>query len=185
MTFTHESFCDEVLKYQTDRLNVYQCHADINKPDSHNFFARIAYILTPSVVQNLPPYFQNINSVKDAELWFDRVLSEGLLFVVISSENHKIIGLLFIHIESDSAHIGYLLSEPYWGRGLATELLTGFIQLAATDYNWKKLIAGVEANNLDSSKLLVKLGFNPVSKPLPKQKNKVENQIIYYQYLLC
>ncbi len=82
------------------------------------------------------------------------------MFVVSETSSETIIGLLFVHVDKDQlAHIGYLLGEDYWGRGFASELLTGFIEFASGQADWSGLIGGVEKANAVSSHLLQKLGF--------------------------
>ena len=61
--------------------------------------------------------------------------------------------------ETDEIEIGYLLSKPYWGRGLATESA-----IAGLDYGFKTLkipeIVGiVHPGNIASQKVLEKIGL--------------------------
>ncbi|MBF4344461.1 N-acetyltransferase, partial [Vibrio anguillarum] len=101
---------------------------------------QIPNILTPLVVENLPPYFHGITSVELATVWLDRMSSESRLLQV-KSEAQELIGFLFAYVESESeAHIGYLLSEEYWGKGLASELLKSFIEKIVKTESWSKLV---------------------------------------------
>ncbi len=135
----------------------------------------IIKLLTPKVVVNLPPYFKNINSILDAQKWFEKMVSESRLFLVIDAETDTIIGFVFIFIESSTdAHIGYLLGESYWNKGYATELLKGMIDFVNHENKLNRLIAGVDVNNLASIKLLNKLGF---TKSFQK-----ENEPMFYEY---
>ena len=82
------------------------------------------------------------------------------MFLVCETPSETIIGLIFVYVDKDKqAHIGYLLGEDYWGRGFASELLTGFIAFASRQADWSGLIGGVEKANTVSSHLLQKLGF--------------------------
>ena len=111
-------------------------------------------------MENLPPYFHHIHTVSDAELWFEQIVAQSRLFRVVQKPSAATIGFLFAHAGSDQeAHIGYLLGEGYWGQGLASELLNGFIALAVNERLWNRLIAGVDPANRASAKLLTKLGF--------------------------
>ncbi|MCP4297996.1 MAG: GNAT family N-acetyltransferase, partial [Proteobacteria bacterium] len=145
--------------------------------DLSKLLDRIIVLLTPAVVENLPPYFQNINSLSEAREWYERMLIESHLFILKDKGDNSIIGFLFAYIENDcDAHIGYLLGEKYWRQGLATELLKGFINYAGKIEDWVKLIGGVDKSNVVSSKLLIKLGF--VEQPVE------DGQVIFYEYKL-
>jgi len=121
---------------------------------------RVPELLTPKVVENLPPYFNNINSNSAAKDWLHKMVSESRLLAVKHRETNTLIGFVFIFVEHGTdAHIGYLLGESHWRKGYATELLQGLIYFVMNDKKWDKLIAGVDASNKVSSKLLLKLGF--------------------------
>lgn len=144
--------------YKTNRLSV--CEAFII-PQESKLLAAITELLSPRVVESLPSNFQNINSLSDAEDWYRNMLSESRLFMVNFANTDTIIGFVFVFVENDTdAHIGYLLGEPYWGQGYATELLEGLITFMKLENQIKRLVAGVARNNIVSSKLLHKLGFN-------------------------
>ena len=148
------------FRYSTARLTVREVFSNVDGIDREVFFSRVQAIFSPAVVQHLPPAFHNIDSKRAAEVWFDGMIKESRVFVVCENSSEIIIGLLFIHVDTDrQAHIGYLLGEDYWGRGLASELLNGFITFASQQSDWVGLIGGVEQANTVSSHLLKKLGF--------------------------
>ncbi len=166
-----------VLRYETSRLNVFETDGALKPSDLSKLLDRIIVLLTPAVVENLPPYFQNINSLSEAREWYERMLVESHLFILKDKGDNSIIGFLFAYIENDcDAHIGYLLGEKYWRQGLATELLKGFINYAGKKEDWGKLIGGVDKSNVVSSKLLIKLGF--VEQPVE------DGQVVFYEYNL-
>ncbi|MEJ6494811.1 GNAT family N-acetyltransferase [Pseudoalteromonas sp. DY56-GL22] len=110
-----------------------------------------------------------------AEKWLANMLDECRL-LMLQSQQQEVVGLLFIYTEKHDAHIGYLLAEQYWGQGLAFELLQGFINLAGTQSQWHKLIAGVDESNTPSIKLLKKLAFE-------EQASK-ENGMLFFEFNL-
>ena len=143
--------------------------------EHHQLTIALPAILTPAVVENLPSYFQGIDSIAAAEKWLANMLNECRLLMV-QSQHQDVVGLLFIYTENQDAHIGYLLAEQYWGRGLAFELLQGFINLASTQSHWHKLIAGVDESNTPSIKLLKKLAF--------EEQASQENGMLFYEFNL-
>ncbi|MGS0694715.1 GNAT family N-acetyltransferase [Shewanella sp. 0m-4] len=165
------------LHYQTSRLEVSELFSEIAPAELSPLLVRVTELLTPAVVENLPPHFQHIDSLSDARKWFKRMVVESRLFVVKHTEANVIIGFMFVFIGSKrDAHIGYLLGEPYWGQGLATELLQGFIDISIQGQSWDYLIAGVSQSNKASAKLLLRLGF--VEQPC------VNGPVVFFRYLL-
>lgn len=143
--------------YQTERLTVSEL---FDQDADLDLLERITDLLTPQVVENLPPHFANIMSTLDAKLWFLKMVSESTLLSVKQTETQTIIGFVFLSLEnSNNVHIGYLLGKSYWKKGYATELLKGLVDYVNRNKRWNKLIAGVDINNMISSKLLLKLGF--------------------------
>lgn len=163
------------LSFNTPRLNVIEINSNTAKLEKTALVNALPTILTPAVVENLPSYFQGIDSIAAAEKWLGNMLKECRL-LMLQSQQQEVVGLLFIYTENHDAHIGYLLAEQYWGRGLAFELLQGFINLASTQSHWHKLIAGVDESNTPSIKLLKKLAFE-------EQASK-ENGMLFFEFNL-
>jgi [ribosomal protein S5]-alanine N-acetyltransferase len=55
--------------------------------------------------------------------------------------------------------IGYVLARPYWGRGLATELVQALIAFGFRELGAEKIWAPVDAANGASARVLEKAGF--------------------------
>jgi ribosomal-protein-alanine N-acetyltransferase len=60
---------------------------------------------------------------------------------------------------SDEAQLAYYLARPYWGRGLATEAGRAFIQYGFDELRLARIVAGANAENIASNRVLQKLGF--------------------------
>ena len=145
------------FSYQTSRLQINEILSSNQEPD---FLASVMEILTPKVVVNLPPYFENVDSISSAQKWLKTIISDGRLFIVNLTGNCKTIGFVFLSTENNGdTHIGYLLGELNWGKGYATELLKSLIQFLESEAQITRLIAGVAAENVASITLLNKLGF--------------------------
>ncbi len=61
-------------------------------------------------------------------------------------------------------HLGYLLGETAWGRGLATELISGLVSALRNLGEPIQLLGGVENANPASARVLVKNGFQLVER---------------------
>jgi len=163
-----------MFTYQTTRLSVDEVFSDTQETE---ILASITELLTPKVVESLPPYFRNVNSISEAQEWLKKMVSESRLFMVKDTDTNTIIGFVFVFVGNNAdAHIGYLLGESYWGKGYATELLKGLIDFIKHENKIMRLIAGVATNNIVSSKLLHKLGF--------LKSASEHNETVFYEYQL-
>lgn len=162
------------FNYQTTRLQVGEVCDSNQAPE---FLESVIEILTPSVVRNLPKYFQNVNSMPSAQEWLQQIIADGRLFVVRGISESKAIGFVFLSSENaGDTHIGYLLGESCWGKGYATEILKGLIDFIKSEHQVTRLIAGVATDNLASIKLLQKLGFI--------HSSSEDNGTLFYEYWL-
>ncbi|KGJ95097.1 GNAT family N-acetyltransferase [Colwellia psychrerythraea] len=108
--------------YQTSRLSVVEVFSGTQETDT---LVSITELFTTKVVESLPPYFLNIDSLSDAQDWYKKMVSESRLFMVKHTGSNTTIGFVFVYVGNNAnAHIGYLLGESFWGKGYATELLS-------------------------------------------------------------
>ena len=164
------------ISFETQRLKVEEVAGELSVSERLTLLQRVPEILTPSVVENLPPYFHDIMSDELAEIWLNRMLSESRLLQIKANDN-ELIGFLFVYVEDESdAQIGYLLAEEFWGKGLASELLKSFITEVAKTESWSTLIGGVDRSNIASANLLKKLGF--------VEQGSDESAAVFYEYRL-
>ncbi len=164
------------MSYETSRLSVDEITSDLSAAQLSRLLAAIPHILTADVVKNLPPYFHGITTEAEALLWFKRMMEESRLWMVTDSKQGHPIGFIFAFVEHTTAHIGYLLKQSHWGKGLASELLKAFIN-EVTHTGWRVLIGGVDRSNIASAKLLLKLGF--VERIAQK-----DSGVVFYEYWL-
>jgi RimJ/RimL family protein N-acetyltransferase len=156
--------------YNTDRLNVCQ----VTNPSDISV-AVLPGILTASVTKELPAHWQPVMDQQSSLNWIAERLSEGKLYSVNELASGCLIGFLFLHELSineeldfksrnlsknlSQVHIGYLLSENYWRRGFASELIDGLVKFYQQSNKVLRLVGGVERANVGSSKILEKSGF--------------------------
>ncbi|WP_019392719.1 GNAT family N-acetyltransferase [Priestia filamentosa] len=83
-------------------------------------------------------------------------------FTIIELASNKIIGscgyntLDFAHSKSE---IGYELSKAFWGKGYASEAISGLLKYAFEDLGLNRIEAKVEPQNTNSIKTLQRLNF--------------------------
>ena len=71
--------------------------------------------------------------------------------------------------------LGYLLSEATWGKGIASELVGGFISWCRGKEPITTIAAGVAHDNLASKRVLEKNGL----KPVPSDDEVAEGEELY------
>jgi len=125
--------------------------------------ARLAEILTPSVLAHLPPSMQLSGAASSVRGWVSARAAESRVFVVATAGEGEIVGLLILvqlpeTAQKDALHLGYLLAESAWGRGYATELVTGLVNAKGFGTG-TRFSGGVGKENIASAKVLQKSGF--------------------------
>jgi [ribosomal protein S5]-alanine N-acetyltransferase len=115
--------------------------------------------LMPVSVEKLRERYQKLESryaPNGDELWLNWVVKE------------KISGHLMGRIEATvytnyTFDFAYLFASKYWGQGFAFESCKAVLDYIIFQYNIKKVVANVDTRNINSIKLLKKLGFEIVS----------------------
>ena len=163
--------------FQTSRLVIEEVNHNLRSDQQSKLLLRAIDILSPNVVQALPPAFHGISSLEDARTWFNKMTNESRLLVIKSAENQNPIGFIFLHEdEANAIHIGYLLSEDEWRKGYAKECLIGLIDWCSSSDSISTLIGGVEKSNLASATLLKTIGFIEIESH--------DSSTLFYQYTL-
>jgi RimJ/RimL family protein N-acetyltransferase len=115
------------------------------------------------VWRNLKDRFPNPYTAADAEAWLALARTNPeLAGWAIEVDGHAVgcIGLKpLADVYARSAHIGYWLGEPFWGRGIVTAALGAVSELALGQPGYLRLEAPVFAWNPASMRVLEKCGF--------------------------
>jgi len=121
-------------------------------------------------------------------LWDDEPVSEAAIRGVIGQSERMFsedgIGLFGVRFRGDDAlllgfcglvrlegmdepELGYELTPEVWGRGLATEAARACIRYAFEVVGFGRVIAGADAPNAASLRVIEKLGMKPLGFPNP------------------
>lgn len=150
-----------IMDFTTERLTIRHWAPDLVDPDRRaTLAAELHAILTPPVLDHLPPPLQLASTEQTIDRWIEDRHGESKVFRVCLREPDALIGLLILAETDDPAptfHIGYLLAESAWGRGYGSELLAGLTFACAAGTH---LIGGVAAGNPASARVLEKCGFD-------------------------
>lgn len=135
-------------------------------PDSKTLSGVVSGLLTPAVTAPLPPPWRGAYDVNRAQAWLKDREEEGSV-VLLAQLKHapeavaaEPVALVVSYLDvSKEMRLGYMLAEPAWGKGLATELVQGFVAGCRASDDVAKIKAGVAKDNPASARVLEKAGF--------------------------
>ena len=126
------------------------------------------YASDPAVCQFLQwgPY----TALSEAEQWLESKIEnskrEDVLFGVELKEESRLIGVVRIYsfdFEKRQGEVSYILNPAYSGKGLATEAVKGAIEVVCNALGLRSIVATVDFENEESSRLAQRLGFRYLS----------------------
>jgi ribosomal-protein-alanine N-acetyltransferase len=155
----------ETCSFLTSRLLVKEWHSLSSEEwTEKNLASVVAGMLTAAVTQSLPPGWQGPFTVDRAAKWIEERDREGTTLLVVDRSDEEPVGLVILFETADDGlnevelRLGYLLAENGWGKGLATELLLGFVEWCRLS-NIASIVGGVANENVASQRVLEKAGF--------------------------
>jgi ribosomal-protein-alanine N-acetyltransferase len=112
---------------------------------------------------NLRDCFPHPYHLSDAEDFLARVFEQQpVTFFAIANEKEAIgsIGLMLGEdIHRYTAELGYWLAEPFWNKGIMTEVVSKFTDFAFERFELHRIFAEPYTNNTASVRVLEKSGF--------------------------
>lgn len=153
--------------FETERLLVKEWHSLLcNDWQEGDLGHVIAAMLTEPVTRSLPLSWQGSYSVARARDWIKERDEDGVTLLVIDRSIHQAVGLMILfemQSEEDGGdtdiRLGYLLSEGTWGKGMASELVNGFVNWCSGQPSISSISGGVAPDNPASKRVLEKNGF--------------------------
>lgn len=124
----------------------------------------LSAILTPKVLEGFPEPLHLIKDADAVSLWIEDRAAECEVLTIRSQRDKGLVGLLITapFPEADKTvtiHLGYLIGEAHWGKGFASELVKGFIDLHRRLGTRGQLRGGVVPTNVASIRVMEKAGF--------------------------
>ncbi len=119
----------------------------------------------PLVIANYGVSYESIESTQAQMDWFNQIYDDGtgiwwgICEPIDRSKLIGAVGLNDICCKHKRAEIGYWLLPAYWGRGVAAECALSLLDFAFGKLGLHRIGAEVDMENLNSSKLLERLGF--------------------------
>lgn len=151
-------------RFTTARLSIHSWRPLIkDRAARQTLEAALSRILTPGVLAYLPPALQIEQRGETLATWIDAREAESEVLLVEWKDSGAVVGLVILAPDPGAAprptiHVGYLIAEPAWGRGVASELLIGLVAAMEND-GPVQLVAGVDRANAASARVLRKAGF--------------------------
>lgn len=109
----------------------------------------------PETVEDVVTFIGKTSTViNEPGTWFQ--------FAIVEKESQKIIGDIGAHFfdnENKQVEIGFTLDKDFQNQGYATESLKCVLNFLFNDLNKHRVIASTDPANLNSIKLLERLGF--------------------------
>ena len=144
--------------FNTARLTVEDWRSLLASPSSREvLIEELTSILTRSVMQHLPETL-HVEQESDAIVqWISDRNAEAEVLAVRDQKRSTLLGLLILAEmpEDDgscSVHLGYFLAEDAWGKGYATELVSGLIEYQESRRSVARIQAGVGNANFSERK---------------------------------
>ena len=159
-------------EFETQRLLVKEWHSLApGEWQQENLADVVAAIITEPVTRSLPPAWQGSYSIVRACEWIDGRDKEGITLLVIGKSTRGAVGLMILfEMEAEEGkgqvdvRLGYLLSEASWGKGIASELVKGFVGWCSQQGSISSIAGGVAHDNPASKRVLEKKGFQLVER---------------------
>lgn len=154
-----------IADFETDRLRVRNWLDVLSAGEAPPWLEKgLGKLLTPAVLQHLPPSLQLSGADSQITDWVSLQAGAGDTYLVQDRHSGSLLGLLILAAFGEAPapvqlHIGYLLAEEAWGKGIATELVDGVVKRVPVGRNIT-VMGGVGVDNPGSAKVLQKVGFS-------------------------
>lgn len=117
-----------------------------------------------NVWANLRDAFPHPYTEADAESWIAHATSAVPMSHFAVEVDGRFAGGIGLKLQTDvdrvSAELGYWLGEAFWGRGVATAAVVGFVPWAFEAFQLERIYATPFAWNVASARVLEKASFN-------------------------
>ena len=80
-------------------------------------------------------------------------------WAVVDKESNQLIVYSGLRSHEGTAELVYLLDEPFWNKGMATEISTAVIKVGFEDHNFPRIIAMTRPENTASIRVMEKIGM--------------------------
>lgn len=157
---------DDRCNFVTENLSVKSWKPSLNDSKSLNtLIQEIMEMLSDEVTKFLPQEWAEINSAEKSKKWILERDAESSVFIARIKETQVFAGLIILSDENQDLekraelHMGFMLSQEYWGKGLGNEMIAGLVSWCQNEKDISSITGGVIQGNHASAKILKNNGF--------------------------
>ena len=157
--------------FETERLVVKEWHSFLPTDwELQELALLVAAMLAEPVTRSLAPTWQGSYTIERAREWIRERDKEGSTLLILNKISKQVVGLMILFEPQSQrddggvgVRLGYLLSEDSWGKGFATEMVSGFVGWSRRNPSIRSISGGVAVDNPASARVLEKNGFHIAS----------------------
>lgn len=153
--------------------------------DQEDFYE---YTSTPGVLE-MTGWIHNKNR-SESNKTLSKLIENKNVFAIVLKEENKVIGHISVNEEDDEklpdkqmVEIGFVIGKKYWNHGYATEVARLIINYCFNKLKIDSIIGGHLENNIQSKKVLMKLGFKAYDTYTWKFEIS-KKELLVYNYIL-
>lgn len=167
------------LTFETARLSVENWDRTLSNPAKRNKLeSELKVLLTPKIMYRLPLSMKFSLNEDSITKWVDDRIKEVQILCVHARDTAELVGLVLLFDNPEettipTVQLGYILGEPNWGKGYATEMIKALIA-AMKSGSRMRLAAGVDRDNVASAGVLEKCGFEKLHEQSTSSRNFFE-----------
>lgn len=125
--------------------------------------AMVALANNPAIASNLRDAFPSPYTVDHARSWLEMVEANTDNFLRVIEIEGQFAGSVGLHTCHDvyrfNRELGYWLGEPFWNRGIMTQVVKAMVKVGFTELKAHRIYAGIFSFNTASARVLTKCGF--------------------------
>ena len=145
------------------KLALALAHCDVRSWQHDDLTSLVRHANNRKIWLNLRDRFPHPYTARDGREFLHLALTQRpeMLFAIdVGGEVVGGIGFQMLpDVERVSAEIGYWLGEPFWGRGIVTDAVTGVTRYAIETHGFTRVFAMPFASNQASCRVLEKAGY--------------------------
>lgn len=123
----------------------------------------VKYANNPRIARNMTNGFPHPYTLENAKAFIKMATSVEPAHILAIEVDGEVVGAGGIHPQADimckNAELGYWLAEPFWGKGIMTEVVRQMVDYGFGNWDVNRIFARPFGSNTGSQRVLEKVGF--------------------------
>ncbi|MDX2250548.1 MAG: GNAT family N-acetyltransferase [Bacteroidia bacterium] len=123
----------------------------------------VKYANNPNIAKNLTDKFPHPYTEEVGRSFITFATSRNPVHILAIDIEGEVVGASGIHQQEDimckNAEMGYWLAEPFWGKGIVTEVVKQMVEYGFANFDIDRIYARPFGSNIGSQRVLEKAGF--------------------------